>query len=125
MDDVNESSDPAVSAIERARVLFERAAPRLRELEAAVESGVLRDTGELIAQRAVELVQLADAAIADATAIEGQVVEVEVDVEVVTETFTAQPPAARSARRSSTLPWLLLAGAGFIVVALVARRQRR
>lgn len=125
----DDSTDP----VRRAKGLFERIAPVLRDVNAASEQHpVLRGTRDALASKAGDIVRRADEAIGKATAIEGTVIE-RPAARTAAELDAADANSAASiiAREMPTAPTrsarsrLGIAAVAALLVALVVRRGRR
>jgi hypothetical protein len=105
VDDSHDNEQPTTSdSRTRARELFRRTAPVLRDVNARIERNeALRETRDALVDKAGELVQRADDALGKMTAIEGTVVERD-------DAGATPRPAAASTPSSGSMPRPAAAG---------------
>lgn len=121
--------DDQAHPLERAQRFFQRAAPAIRDAADALERhGGIEQVRETVVERATELVQKADDAIAKATAIEGVVVErdeAEVQADAARPAGDRPRSTRRARRRLHYLELAVLAFAATFGALVLQRRLRR
>ena len=102
--------------LQRAHKFFQKAAPVIREVNDAIEGGALEQVRDTVVERANDFVQKVDDAVANATAIEGDVIERVVDEPAAAAADPASAGAGAARSPSSTAP----SAARWITIGVVA-----
>ena len=84
--------------LQRAHRFFQKAAPVIREVNDAIEGGALEQVRDTVVERANDFVQKVDEVVANATAIEGDVIERVVDEPAASARATSASSSTSAAR---------------------------